>query len=104
MRVLEKGAPAAAILAALSAFACCLPPLGFLAGLGFASLSVWVEPLRFWLIGASIVFLCVGFAQLYFRKSCRRRSVSSLVLFWIAFAVVALMLVFPQVFANLIAG
>ena len=104
MRVLEKGAPAAAILAALSAFACCLPPLGFVAGLGFASLSVWVQPLRAWLIGASVVFLCVGFAQLYFRKSCRRRSVSSLVLFWIAFAVVALMLLFPQILANVIAG
>ena len=104
MKVLEKGAPAAAILAALSAFACCLPPVALVAGLGFASLSVWVQPLRFWLIGASIVFLCVGFAQLYFRKSCRRRSLSSLVLFWIAFAVVLLTLLFPQLVANLIAG
>ena len=104
MRVVEKGAPAAAILAALSTLACCLPPLGFLGALGFASLSVWARPLRPWLIGASVMFLCVGFAQLYFRKSCAKRSAANLVLFWIAFAVVILVLLFPQVIASVIAG
>jgi hypothetical protein len=39
MTVLEKGAPAAAIVAALSTLACCVP-LGFLGAVGLASLSV----------------------------------------------------------------
>jgi hypothetical protein len=39
MKVLEKGAPAAAILAALSALACCLP-FGIVGTLGLASVSV----------------------------------------------------------------
>src|SRR2546427_5094040 len=103
MRVLEKGAPSAAILAAISTLACCVP-LGFLGALGFASLGVWAQALRPWLLGASVLFLCVGFAQLYFRKSCSKRSVASLVLFWVAVAVVILVLLFPQVIASVIAG
>jgi hypothetical protein len=103
MKVLEKGAPAAAIVAALSTLACCVP-LGFLGALGFASLSVWAQPLRPWLIGASVVFLGVGFGQLYFRKACTKRSVTSIVLFWFAALVVILVLLFPQVIASVIAG
>jgi len=103
MRVLEKGAPTAAILASLSTLACCVP-LGFLGALSFASLSVWAQPLWPWLIGASVLFLGVGFGQLYFRKSCTKRSVTSVVLFWIAVLIVVLVLLFPQVIASLIAG
>ncbi len=103
MKVLEKGAPAAAIVAAVSTLACCVP-LGFLGALGLASISVWVQPLRPWLLGASIVLLCFGFVQLYLRKSaCSRRSRASLALFWSAVAVVVLVIVFPQVIASLIA-
>jgi len=104
MKVLEKGAPAAAIIAALSTLACCVP-LGFLGALGLAGFSVWAQSLRSWLLGASIVLLCLGFVQLYFRKSaCVRRSGMSLVLFWIAVAVVLLLMLFPQVIASLVAG
>jgi hypothetical protein len=104
MRVLEKGPAAAAIVAALSTLACCVP-LGFLGAVGLASMSVWVQPLRPWLLGASVVLLCLGFVQLYFRKSaCNRRSTVSLVLFWIAVAVVVLVILFPQVIASVIAG
>jgi len=46
MKVLEKGAPAAAIVAALSTLACCVP-LGFLGAAGLASMSVWVQPCGF---------------------------------------------------------
>jgi hypothetical protein len=103
MKVLEKGAPAAAIVAAVSTLACCVP-LGFLGAVGLASISVWVQALRPWLLGASIALLCFGFVQLYFRKSsCRRRSRASLVLFWIAVAVVVLVVLFPQIVASLIA-
>jgi len=80
MKVLEKGAPAAAIVAALSTLACCVP-LGFLGAAGLASMSAWVQPLRPWLLGASVALLCLGCVQLYFRKSaCVRRSTVSLVL------------------------
>jgi membrane-associated HD superfamily phosphohydrolase len=104
MKVLEKGAPVAAIVAALSTLACCVP-LGFLGALGLASMSVWVQPLRPWLLAGAVVLLCLGFVQLYFRKSaCNRRSRLSLVLFWIAVTVVVLVILFPQVIASVIAG
>jgi mercuric ion transport protein len=103
MKLLEKGAPAAAMLAAVSTLACCLP-LGFIGAVGFASLGARVQPLRPWFIAASIVFLCVGFVQLYLRKSCAKRSIPSMVLFWAAVLVVVLVLLFPQVIASLIAG
>jgi len=103
MNLSEKGAPAAAIIAALSTLACCLP-LGFLGAVGLASLSIWVRNYSRWLLLASIAFLCIGSVQLYFRKSCRESSTASLVLFWIAVVIVILIAVFPQLIASLIAG
>jgi hypothetical protein len=104
VRILEKSVPAAAIVAALSTLACCVP-LGFLGAVGLVSLSVWVQPLRPWLLGASVALLCVGFVQLYRKKSaCVRRSRVSLVLFWTAVVVVVLVILFPQVIAGWIAG
>lgn len=104
MKLLEKGAPTAAVVAALSTLACCVP-LGFLGAVGLASLSVWAQQFRPWLLTASVVFLCVGLVQLYFRKStCTKRSTASLVFFWTAVVVVILVILFPQVIAGLIAG
>ena len=61
--------------------------------------------LRLWLLAASVALLCLGFVQLYFKKSaCNRRSTVSLVLFWIAVAVVVLVILFPQVIASVVAG
>jgi len=103
MKVSEKGAPAAAIIAALSTLACCLP-LGFLGAVGLASLSLWARQYSRWLLFTSIAFLCVGSVQLYFRKSCIKRSRASLVLFWTAVVIVILVALFPQLVATLIAG
>ncbi|MGB2603736.1 MAG: hypothetical protein ACLP00_03220 [Terracidiphilus sp.] len=103
MKVSEKSAPAVAIVAALSTFACCVP-LGFLGAAGLASLSVWAQQYRAWLLVASIAFLCVGSVQLYFRKSCAKRSHASVVLFWTAVVVVILVILLPQVIASLMAG
>ena len=103
MNLSEKGAPAAAIVAALSTLACCLP-LGFLGAVGLASLSLWARQYSRWLLLASIAFLCIGSVQLYFRKSCRKRSTASLVLFWTTVVVVILVALFPQLIASLIAG
>ena len=103
MNISEKSAPAAAIVAALSTLACCVP-LGFLGAVGLASVSVWAQRYRLWLLIAAIGFLCLGSAQLHFRKSCVRRGRTSLVLFWTAVVVVILVILFPQVIASLVAG
>lgn len=105
MKAVERAAPAAAILAALSALACCLP-FGIVGALGLASISVWIAPLRPWLLGAAVLLLVLGFWQLYRRgKQCSlRRSRISVVLFWVAVVVVVLVTIFPQLVANWIAG
>jgi hypothetical protein len=101
--LLEKGLSTAAVIAALSTLACCVP-LGFLGAIGLASLSVWAQPLRPWLLGTSVVLLAVGFVQLHVRKStCARRSTASLVIFWTAAGIVLSIVLFPQVVASLIA-
>jgi hypothetical protein len=104
MRLLETSAPAAAIVAALATHVCCLP-LGFLGALGFTGVGVWMQPLRLWFLGASVILLCLGFVRLYFRRSaCVRRGATSLTLFWAAVVVVLLTIVFPQVISSLITG
>lgn len=103
MKLSEKSAPAAAIVAALSTLACCVP-LGFLGAAGLAGVSIWAQQYKMYLLIASIVFLCVGSVQLYFRRFCSRRSTTSLVLFWTAVVIVVLVILFPQVIASLIAG
>ncbi len=105
MKVVERGAPAAAILAALSALVCCLP-FGIVGALGLASMSVWIAPLRSWLLGAAALLLVLGSCQIYRRgKQCRtHRSPISVALFWVAVAVVVLVTVFPQLIANWLAG
>ena len=103
MKLLEKGLSTAAVIAALSTLACCVP-LGFLGALGLAGLSVWAQPLRPWLLGAAGAFLVVGFIQLHVRKStCARRSTASLVIFWTAIVIVLLIVLFPQIVASVIA-
>lgn len=101
MKAVERGAPAAAILAALSALTCCLP-FGIVGALGLASVSVWIAPLRPWLLGAAVLLLVLGFWQIYRQgKHCStRHSRVSVALFWVAVAVVALVTIFPQLIAN----
>ncbi len=97
-------APLAAIVSAISSLACCLP-LAFLGALGAASAGAVFTALRPWLLVLSGVLLAVGFLQLYREgKSCRRRSVASVVIFWIAVAVFLTMLFLPQQIASLLAG
>jgi hypothetical protein len=105
VKAVERGAPAAAILAALSALACCLP-FGIVGALGLASISVLIAPLRPWLLGVAVLLLVVGFWQIYRRgKQCgTQRSPVSVALFWVAVAVVVLVTIFPQLIANWLAG
>jgi hypothetical protein len=103
MKHSEKIAPAAAVISALSTFACCLP-VGIAAAAGAAGLGVIMEPLRPWLIGLSIALLGVGFGQLYrSRGTCQRRSRASVAVFWFSAIVVLAALVFPQALAGALA-
>jgi hypothetical protein len=105
VKTVERAAPAAAILAALSALACCLP-FGLVGALGLASIGVWIAPLRPWLLGVAVLLLVLGFWQIYHRgKQCStRRSPVSVALFWMAVVVVVLVTIFPQLVANWLAG
>jgi len=105
VKAVERGAPAAAILAALSALVCCLPS-GLVGAVGLASVGVWIAPLRPWLLGAAAALLVLGFWQIYRRGSqcSTQRSPLSVTLFWVAVAVVVLVTIFPQLIANWLAG
>jgi cytochrome bd-type quinol oxidase subunit 2 len=104
MRVAERATPVAAVIAALSTLACCLP-FGFLGAMGLAGLSVWAQSFRNWFIGGAAILLVVGFVQLYRgRNQCKKRSPVSIALFWVAVAIVLLIVLFPQVIASLVAG
>ena len=104
MKVTERATPGAAVIAAVSTLACCLP-FGFLGAIGLASVSVRLQTARPWLLVSSVVLLVVGFVQLYRgRNECRKRSPISVALFWVAVVVVLLIVLFPQVIASLVAG
>ena len=96
--------PVAAVIAALSTLACCLP-FGFLGAVGLAGLSVWARSYAAWFLALAVVLLVLGFVQLYHgRTQCRKRSTVSMVLFWVAAVIVLLIILFPQVIASLVAG
>lgn len=104
MRVVERASPIAAIVAALSSLACCLP-LSFLGAAALLGTSARVQAFRPWLLGVSILLLVVGFVQLYLRRGqCPRRSRISVAIFWIATATVLLLILFPQIIASILAG
>jgi hypothetical protein len=97
-------APVLAILSAVGSLACCLP-FEVLAAFGAASAGAVFATLRPWLLAVSAVFLAIGFVQLYRGgKSCHRRSVTNIAVFWIAVVVFLAMLFFPQQVASLLAG
>ena len=104
MRIVERATPVAAVIAALSTLACCLP-FGFLGAMGLAGLSLWTRSYGVWLLAVAAVLLVVGFVQLYRgRGRCRKRSPLSIAVFWIATVIVLLVIFFPQVIASLVAG
>ena len=101
MRVADKATPVAAVVAALSALACCMP-LGLLAAVGLVGFSLWAAKYRVLLSALAFVFLAVGFVQVYRGKSCRVRSRASVVTFWVAVALVLLVFLFPQLIATVL--
>lgn len=104
MRAAERATPFAAVIAALSTLACCLP-FGFLGAAGLAGAGVWLQSGKPWLLASAGILVVLGFIQLYVRRQqCRKRSPLSIALFWVAAAIVLLVILFPQAIASLIAG
>jgi multisubunit Na+/H+ antiporter MnhC subunit len=61
--------------------------------------------MRPWLLLASAVLLVIGFFQLYLRRNqCPKRSRLSVAMFWIATAIVLLLILLPQIAASILAG
>jgi hypothetical protein len=102
MKHSEKLAPAGALAAALVSISCCVP-LGFMAALGVAGLSVFAAEYQGWLIAASVVLVAVGSIQLVRKPICRRRSRTSIVLLCLSSALVVAVVLFPQRIASLLA-
>ena len=98
-------ASTAALATAVAASSCCLPLLPFVAAAGLAGSSAWFTAVRPYLLTVSV--LCIGFAffQSHRAKQCNcRRSKLSVVILWISAAIVAVMILFPQAVAELLAG
>ena len=83
MRVAERATPVAAVIAALSTLACCLP-FAFLGAIGLAVASVKLHLARPWLLASAGMLLVVGFAQLYLRRNqCRSLRGASAIEKWL---------------------
>jgi len=103
MKLSTKIMPVAAAVAALSTLACCLP-LSLSAAVGVATLGVLLEPYRTGLIAISITFLAIGVFQLYrFKRTCRKNSVSDIVVVVLSGIIVVGLSLFPQAIAVLLA-
>ena len=106
----SKGALAAAFSAVgsvLAALTCCLPVLPFVLAAGTASsaslLSRYVGVLRPYLLGFSVVLIALGFYQSRRATQCNcKPSVLSQVVLWLSALIVAIAILLPQAFADLV--
>ena len=99
----RTGVSLGAIASSLAALACCFP-VGAAVAAGLAGASPFTEKLRPWMLGLSVLLLAAGFWQRRHARQCGLpRSRFSDALLWIATAVVAGMLLFPQELAGFIA-
>jgi hypothetical protein len=97
------GASVGAMLTSLLTLSCCLP-LPFLGAAGIAGASVFLAGARPWLLGLSIILLGLGFFQVYRGMRCRaRQSKTAIALLGMATVIVVLLVLFPQVIANVLA-
>ncbi len=106
----SKGALAAALSAVgsvLAAATCCLPVLPFVLAAGTAGsaafLSSFITSLRPYLLGVSVVFIAFGFYQSRRASQCNcKPSVLSQVILWLSALIVAISILLPQAFADLV--
>ena len=94
-----------AVASALAASSCCLPLLPFVAAAGLAGGSALLATLRPYLLAASVLLIVYGFYQARRATQCNcRPSLISTILLWSSTAIVAVMILFPQAVAALLAG
>src|SRR6201997_1251096 len=106
----SKGTLAAAISAVgtvLAAATCCLPVLPFVLAAGTAGsarfLSSFVGVLRPYLLGLSVLLIALGFYQSRRASQCNcKPSVLSQVVLWLSALIVAISILLPQAFADLV--
>ena len=106
----SKGTFAAAISAVgsvLAASTCCLPVLPFVLAAGTVGtatfLSSFIGALRPYLLGVSVLFIVLGFYQSRRASQCNRKpSVLSQVVLWLSALIVAISILLPQAFADLV--
>lgn len=106
----SKGTLAAALSAlgsVLAAATCCLPVLPFVLAAGTAGtatfLSSFIGALRPYLLGFSVLFIALGFYQSRRASRCHRRSsVLTQVVLWLSALIVAIAILLPQAFADLV--
>ena len=106
----SKGTLAAALAAlgsVLAAATCCLPVLPFVLAAGTASsatfLSTYISALRPYLLGVSVLFIALGFYQSRRASQCNcKPSVLSQVILWVSALIVAISILLPQAFADLV--
>lgn len=105
-----KGTIAAALSAVgsvLAAATCCLPVLPFVLAAGTAGtatfLSYFIGALRPYLLGTSVLFIAFGFYQSRRASQCNcKPSLLSQVVLWTSAMIVAVAILLPQVFADLV--
>ena len=106
----SKGAIAAALSAVgsvLAALTCCLPVLPFVLAAGTAStagfLARYIGALRPYLLGLSVLLIAFGFYQSRRAAQCNcKPSVLSQVVLWLSALIVAISILLPQAFADLV--
>jgi hypothetical protein len=100
----ENVTPVAAAAAALSTLLCCLPT-AFAAAIATTSAGLFVADHQGWFLGASVLLIAAGAVQVRrARATCsvaRRRA--SAILLGVSAAIVIMTVLFPQLFAALIA-
>jgi hypothetical protein len=106
----SKGTFAAAISAVgsvLAAATCCLPVFPFVLAAGTAGsarfLSSFMGTLRPYLLGFSVLLIALGFYQSRRASQCNcKASVLSQVVLWLSALIVAISILLPQAFADLV--
>jgi hypothetical protein len=106
----SKGAIAAALSAVgsvLAALTCCLPVLPFVLAAGTASsarfLSFYIGALRPYLLAFSVLLIALGFYQSKRASQCNcKPSVLSQTILWLSALIVAISILLPQAFADLV--
>jgi hypothetical protein len=106
----SKGGFAAALSAigsVLAAATCCLPVLPFVLAAGTAGsarfLSSFIGALRPYLLGFSVLLIAFGFYQSRRATQCNcKPSVLSQAVLWLSALIVAISILLPQAFADLV--